>query len=166
MVEIIKKSFEHDYKEALAGFGNGDYVLFLRNVRVAFEWLCKLIANDVLEDDILFQDLLEGNKTITCDWNLGVCSISAGDGVAKEESSLAFLARNSIYYKKPQLLTNDKAMKRVKKAIDQTFQDIFFWYGIISGEGSHSKIEEDARMQSEAIASLLPIWIKELGCPI
>lgn len=162
MVEIIKKSFEHDYKEALAGFGNGDYVLFLRNVRVAFEWLCKLIANDVLEDDILFQDLLEGNKTITCDWNLGVCSISAGDGVAKEESSLAFLARNSIYYKKPQLLTNDKAMKRVKKAIDQTFQDIFFWYGKISGEGSHSKIEEDARMQSEAIASLLPIWIKEL----
>ena len=137
-------------------------MLFLRNMRVAFEWLCKLIAYDVLEDDILYNNLLEGNKTITCDWNLGVCSISIGDGVAKEESSLAFLARNSIYYKKPQLLANDKVMKRAKKAIDQVFQDIFFWYGKISPEGSHSKIEEDARIQSEAIASLLLIWFKEL----
>ena len=162
MIEKIKTAFEHDYKGAVAGFGNGDYVSFLRNMRVAFEWLCKLIAYDVLEDEFLYNDLLEGNKTISCDWNLGACSISTGDGVVKEESSLAFIAKYCVYYKKPQLLTSDKAMKRAKKAMDQIFQDIFFWYSKISPEGSHSKIEEDARIQSEAIASLFPIWIKEL----
>lgn len=162
MIEKIKTAFEHDYKGAVAGFGNGDYVSFLRNMRVALEWLCKLIAYDVLEDEFLYKDILEGNKTISCDWNLGACSISTGDGVVKEESSLAFIAKYCVYYKKPQFLTSDKAMKRAKKAMDQIFQDIFFWYSKISPEGSHSKIEEDARIQSEAIASLLPIWIKEL----
>ena len=62
MIEKIKTAFEHDYKEAVAGYGNGDYVLFLRNMRVAFEWLCKLIAYDVLEDEYL---LLVSDKKLS-----------------------------------------------------------------------------------------------------
>lgn len=162
MIERLKAAFEHDYKEAAAKFGSADYVSFLRNMRPAMEWLCKIIAYDVLEDNVLYNDLLNGRKVISCDWNSGDCSITTGNGEVKEESALAFFARNIIYYKKPQLLANDKIMKRAKKAIDQIFQDIYFWYGKISGEGSHSKIEEDAKIQSEALVPLLRIWVKEL----
>lgn len=125
MIDRLKTAFEHDYKESVAKFGSGDYVSFLRNMRPAMEWLCKIIAYDVLEDETLYNNLLDGSKVISCDWNSGVCSITTGNGEVKEESALAFFARNIIYYKKPQLLANDKIMKRAKKAIDQTFQDIF-----------------------------------------
>lgn len=162
MIERLKNAFLHDYKEAISKYGCADYVSFLRNMRPALEWLCKIVTLDVLGDVNLYNALLNGNKTVSCDWVKGVCSISNGDGEAKEESSLAFLARNAIYYSKPQLLENVKVMKRAKKTIDQTFQEIYFWYGKISGEGSHAKLEEDAIIQSEALVSLLSIWFKEL----
>lgn len=162
MKEKLNKAFERDYKEAISKYGQGNYVLFLRNLRPALEWLCKIVVFDVLDNEELYNNLLKGTKNISCNRETGIYSIVEGDKKAKEESSLVFVAKNAIYYKKPQLLDNDKVMKREKKALEHIFENIYFWFGEISGEGAHAKLEENAKIQSEAIVAFIPMLIKNL----
>ena len=160
MNDSIKNAFEHDFKEAIGKYNASDYVLFLRNIRPAIERLCKIIIYDVLKDDDLAQCLLDGSKDVVCEWKARNCYIDDKPTEPKEGANLAFLAQRVIYYKRPFLLGSDK--KRIKKTIDKTCSELSNWYSDISGIGNHSVSDEKAKLQAEALAPLLSIWIEYL----
>ena len=158
----LQQDFLNDYLEAIAKFNSSNFVLYLRNMRPTLERFCKLVIYDVLANESLYNDLLNGEKHINCDWKSCTCEVQDISCDPKEGSSLAMLAKCAIFYKKPHLLSNDKVMKRMKRGIDSTFNEIFSRYGEMSGEGSHSASDEDATIKAEALEKSFWMWIRNL----
>lgn len=158
----LQQDFLNDYKESIAKFNSSNFVFYLRNMRPALERFCKLIIYDVLADEFLYDELLNGNKQINYDRKTGICEVQDISCESKEGSSLAMLAKYVIFYKNPHLLSDEKVMKRVKKTIDSTFNEIFSRYGEMSGEGSHTASDEDAKIKAEALEKSIWMWIRNL----
>jgi len=158
----LQQEFIKDYKESIAKYNSSNFVFYLRHMRPALERFCKLIIYDVLTNNSLCDDLINGNKQINCDWRAGTCEVQNIPCESKEGSSLAMLAKCVIFYKNQHLLSDEKVMKRLKKSIDSTFNEIISRYGEISGEGSHSASDEDARIKAEALEKSIWMWIRNL----
>lgn len=158
----LQQDFLNDYKEAIVKYNSFNFSFYLRNMRPALERFCKLIVYDVLANESLYNDLINGDKQVCCDWKVGKCEIQDIACEAKEGSSLAMLAKSVIFFKNPHLLSEDKVMKRFKKSIDSTFNELFSRYGDISGEGSHTASDEDARIKAEALEKSVWMWIRSL----
>ena len=63
-MESIKNSFKHDYNLAVDCFNKKDYTSFFRNIRPAIELLCKLVIYDIIKNDVISADIMEGRKSI------------------------------------------------------------------------------------------------------
>lgn len=101
-MEDIKIRFQHDYNEAIDNYNSGDCVLFFRNIRPAIETFCKLVIFDLV-DTVLAEELLSGQKTLHCDYKNCTASFITPKNRAVENSMLASLAQQVIYYTKVQL---------------------------------------------------------------
>ena len=157
----LQQGFLNDYREAIAKYNNSNFVLYLRNMRPALERFCMLIISDVLADEILYYDLINGNKQINCDWKNGICVIQNISCESKEGSSLAGLAKNVIFYRNQNLFSGDKEMNRLKKSIEGTFNEIYSRYGEISGF-NHTASDEEAKIKAEALDKFIWMWIGNL----
>lgn len=158
----LQENFLKDYKESIAKYNSSNFVFYLRNMRPALERFCMLIIYDVLGDESLFEELLNGKKQIYCDWKAGKCELQNKACEPKEGSNLAKLAKYVIFYKKSFLFSDEKLNKRLRKNVESTFNEIISRYGEISGEGSHSASPEDATIKAEVLEKSMWMWIRNL----
>lgn len=158
----LQQDFLNDYKEAIVKYNSFNFAFYLRNMRPALERFCKLIIFDVLADESLYNGLINGDKRVYCDWKEGTCELQDISCEAKEGSSLAMLAKCVIFYRNPHLFSDEKVMKRLRKSIDSTFNEIFSRYGDISGEGSHTASDEDAKIKADVLEKSIWMWIRNL----
>lgn len=157
MKNKLLKDFLSDYKEAIAKYNNGEFVFYLRNMRPAIERLSKIIIFDVLNNDKLATDLINGLKSINYDKNSKHYNLSNQKVESKEGASLAFLAKNVIFYKNPHLLLSAKESKRIKDSIEGDCNAMSTWYKKISGMGSHSA-DDDAVDKAKTLELLFKGW--------
>lgn len=160
-MDNLRQDFLNDYKESIAKYNSNNFVFYLRNMRPALERFCKLVIYDVLADEFLYDELLNGEKQINCDWKNRTCEIQNISCDPKEGSSLAMLAKNVIFYKNHSLFSGDKEMNRLKKTIEGTFNEIYSRYGEISGF-NHTASDEDAKIKAEALDKSIWMWIRNL----
>ena len=157
----LQQEFLNDYREAIAKYNNSCFVFYLRHMRPVLERFCMLIIYDVLADETLYDDLINGNKQVYCDWEKGTCAVQNISCGSKEGSSLAGLAKNVIFYGNQSLFSGDKEMKRLKKTIEGTFNEIYSRYGEISGF-NHTASDEEAKIKAEALDKFIWMWIGNL----
>lgn len=66
-MDNLRQDFLNDYKESIAKYNSNNFVFYLRNMRPALERFCKLVIYDVLADESLYDELLNGEKQINCE---------------------------------------------------------------------------------------------------
>lgn len=164
-MESVKKRFAHDYNEAIDNYNSGDCVLFFRNIRPAIETFCKLVIYD-LAGKILAEDLLSGRKTFKYDYRTCTVSFTTPTNRAVENSMLASLAQQTIYYKKGATLalyTTERTVNRIKCAIDSDFIKLSSDFKSSSEAGIHdgtSSVENE--IEAKNLSTFMPKVFSDL----
>lgn len=164
-IKDIKIRFARSYNEAIMKYNGGDCDFFFRNIRPAIEAFCKLVIYDLV-DQQLASDLLDGRKTINCDFKKCTAVIDGPSNQKVQNSMLPSLALRVIYYAKGDTLalckTEQKVM-RIKKAIDSDFNKLISDFSSSSEFGSHDdNTSSDQEIEARSLAVFLPKVFKDL----
>ena len=157
-MEAIKNSLTRDYNIAVDSFNKKDYVSFFRNIRPAIESLCKLIIYDFLGNESQYEEIIQGEKTISK--SLDVFSLTTP--MSKRSpvgSTLAIMLPKVYYYKHPEVLTSweDKKIKKIRTGIESASHNLKILYSIASEIGSHTgKASLDEETQALSCAASFP----------
>lgn len=157
-MEAIKNSLTRDYNFAVDSFNKKDYVSFFRNIRPAIESLCKLIIYDFLGNESQYEEIIQGEKTISK--SLDVFSLTTP--MSKRSpvgSTLAIMLPKVYYYKHPEILTSweDKKIKKIRTGIESASHNLKNLYSIASEIGSHTgKASLDEETQALSCAASFP----------
>ena len=155
------QEFISEYNRAVEEFNKSDIVHFFRDIRPVIEMLSKIIVRDVLNDDRLAEDLIQGNKSITYNKQTKKFDVKSSVNDIKEGSSLAYLAQNAIFFMRPHLLdSREKKMKRIKKQIEEKSTALANYYNTASELGSHTgQSDLDLLKQAKNCATGLPAYM-------
>lgn len=164
-MENIKQRFQHDYNEAIDNYNSGDCVLFFRNIRPAIETFCKLVIYDLV-DAVLAEELLSGQKTLHCDYKNCAVSFVAPTNRAVENSMLASLAQQVIYYAKGTTLASyptQRTVNRIKSAIDSDFIKLTSDFKNSSEAGMHDGISTvEIEIEARNLSTFMPKVFSDL----
>lgn len=159
-MEKIKQEFKHDYNLAINFYNNGDIVSFLRNLRPAIEYFCRIVVYDLLGQEVA-EEVLAGKKKITADFKK--CSaIMKDEPTAKrvENSALAVVAQSAIYFKKGDKLSkssDDRIWSRIKSNIDSDFIKLKSAHSSCSEAASHTgESRVDKETEAQDLATFMP----------
>lgn len=164
-MENIKQRFLHDYNEAIDNYNSGDCVLFFRNIRPAIETFCKLVIYDLV-DAVLADELLSGQKTLHCDYKNCTTSFGNPTNRAVENSMLATLAQQVIYYTKGATLalySTQRTANRIKSAIDSDFIKLASDFKNSSEAGMHDGISTvENEVEAKNLSTFMPKVFSDL----
>ncbi len=164
-MEKIKQRFAHDYNEAIDNYNSGDCVLFFRNIRPAIETFCKLVIFDLV-DAVLAEELLSGQKTLHCDYKNCTASFVTPTNHAVENSMLASLAQQVIYYTKGAklvLYSTQRTVNRIKSAIDSDFNKLASDFKNSSEAGMHDGASTvDNEIEARNLSTFMPKVFSDL----
>ena len=138
-MEEIKTSLKHDYNLAVNGYNGKDYITFFRNIRPSIELLSKLMMYDIMRNDNVTNDLIEGEKTITKGRD-NVYSLSPTKAYYKPTGKeFPLLVQKVYYYKHPEIFNrNDESKKRLRIDIDAYISNLVQYYNMASALGNHT----------------------------
>lgn len=164
-INDIKIRFARSYNEAIMKYNGGDCDFFFRNIRPAIEAFCKLVIYDLV-DQQLASDLLDGRKTINCDFKKCTAVIDGPSNQKVQNSMLPSLAQRVIYYAKGVTLAlckTEQRVMRIKKAIDSDFNKLISDFSSSSEFGSHDdNTSSDQVIEARSLAVFLPKVFKDL----
>ena len=164
-MEKIKQRFAHDYNEAIDNYNSGDCVLFFRNIRPAIETFCKLVIYDLVGSQ-LAEELLSGQKSLYCDYKNCSASLMGPSNRAVENSMLASLAQQVIYYKKGPTLalyTTQRTVNRIKSAIDSDFIKLASDFKNSSEAGMHDGVSSvENEVEAKNLSTFMPKVFSDL----
>ena len=164
-MENIKQRLKRDYNEAIEKYNNGDCVGFFRNIRPAIEAFCKLVVCDLVGQQ-LAEELLNGQKTFDVDFKKCTVKFKTPTKIAVQNSMLAKLAQQTIYYKKGQTLAlydTQKKVERLKKTIDSDFTSLATYFSSCSEAGSHDGLSDfDIETEARSLATFMPKLFSDL----
>lgn len=164
-MEDIKIRFQHDYNEAIDNYNSGDCVLFFRNIRPAIETFCKLVIFDLV-DTVLAEELLSGQKTLHCDYKNSTASFITPTNRAVENSMLASLAQQVIYYTKGATLalySTQRTVNRIKSAIDSDFVKLASDFKNSSEAGMHDGVSTvENEIEARNLSTFMPKVFSDL----
>ena len=63
-MEYLRKNLCEDYNLSVEKYNAKDYKNFFRNIRPTTEWLSKLMIYDILKDNILAKQIINGEKSL------------------------------------------------------------------------------------------------------
>ena len=164
-MEDIKIRFQHDYNEAIDNYNSGDCVLFFRNIRPAIETFCKLVIFDLV-DTVLAEELLSGQKTLHCDYKNCTAAFITPTNRAVENSMLASLAQQVIYYTKGvtlALYSTQRTVNRIKSAIDSDFVKLASDFKNSSEAGMHDGVSTvENEIEARNLSTFMPKVFSDL----
>lgn len=160
-----KDKFSNDYRKAIKEFNDGEFQSALRDLRPGVEKLCKLIMYDLGKGEDEVNSLITGEQRISINYQNKSANVEPGVGVSQEGASLADLAKKYILYRHPELLSNDKTMKRIKSKVESDFETLKGIYGTISELAQHDEESSDLNMDEQTLAvfNYMPKVFNDLG---
>lgn len=140
-MEQLIQNFTRDYNRAVEEYFEGKYTFFLRNIRPAIEWLCKLVIANLIGDEDKVSDIFEGKKKIKVDYSSKQCSLISisGNNKALQGRMIIDAVLNAFLFKRKDVLEarNNETLKGLKEEMDMYCQCLRRFYSVASN-GSHS----------------------------
>lgn len=158
-METIKNSFKHDFNLAVDCFNKKDYTSFFRNIRPAIELLCKLVIYDIIKNDVISADIMEGRKSIQKGRD-NIFFIDTRPTSRKPTGSIftaIFPRAYFMHYPDVYSAREDVHKKRLKFSIESYSSELCRWYSFASEFGSHtggSTMQEEE--QARGCATCIP----------
>ena len=158
-METIKNSFKHDFNLAVDCFNKKDYTSFFRNIRPAIELLCKLVIYDIIKNDVISADIMEGRKSIQKGRD-NIFFIDTRPTSRKPTGSIFTAIFPRVYFMHhPDVYSarEDVHKKRLKFSIESYSSELCRWYSFASEFGSHtggSTMQEE--QQARGCATCIP----------
>lgn len=138
-MEETKESLKHDYNIAVRSFNDKDYTSFFRNIRPSIELLSKVLIFDVIGDEDLAWDIIDGNqsfyKTSCNEYELR----DGFDGHRPSGKNYPLLISKAYFYKHKDVCNPIEPSKsRVKRGVESCSSEMARFYDIASGLGNHT----------------------------
>ena len=158
-METIKNSFKHDFNLAVDCFNKKDYTSFFRNIRPAIELLCKLVIYDIIKNDVISADIMEGRKSIQKGRD-NIFFIDTRPTSRKPTGSIftaIFPRAYFMHYPDVYSAREDVHKKRLRLSIESYSSELCRWYSFASEFGSHtggSTMQEEE--QARGCATCIP----------
>lgn len=138
-MEETKESLKHDYNIAVHSFNEKDYKSFFRNIRPSIELLSKVLIIDVIGDENLAWDIIDGNqslyKTPYNEYELR----DGYDGHRPSGKNFPLLISKAYLYKHKDVCNpSDPSKSRVKRGVEGCSSEMARFYDIASGLGNHT----------------------------
>ena len=157
-MDAVKIRLKEDYNSAVRSFNNKEYRSFVSPFRKTIEWLPKLMIYDIIGDEDVANDLLEGKKKI----------FKKGDGLTYgiEDSNrnlrptgknLPLLVPKVFFYKHPEVCSsyNDKDKERLRRGLESCSSEFARLYDLVSVWEHTGSTELDISKQAISCAAFL-----------
>lgn len=164
-LESIKQKFKEEYNNAILAYNDQDPKSFFMHIRLAIEYIGKLIIFDMLSETEA-NNILSGNESFDFDTAMNrYLKVAPSTNCQPKGSSFVHLAKKAILYKKPDIiqLKNDDSMKRLKKKIDANITSLIECYSDASELGMHTDPSLDLYNQANAWAFFFPKMINDFS---
>lgn len=162
-MEQMIQNFTRDYNRAVEEYFEGKYTFFLRNIRPAIEWLCKLVIANLIGDEDKVSDIFEGKKKIKVDYGSRQCSLVSGNNKALQGRMIIDAVLNAFLFKRKDVLEarNNETLKGLKEEMDMYCQCLRRFYSVASN-GSHSGEDSIDKPNATTFAPILSRFISFL----
>jgi hypothetical protein len=158
-MEEIKDGLRRDYNRAVSCFNEKDYRGFFMSVRPSIEWMSKFMIYDIIDDDDISDDLIDGAKTLGKSPTRGYELQSAGHGTTRPTGKVfPLIVPKSYFYKHPDVCCSyyDKEKERLRRALESCGSEFARLYDLASGLGSHSgRTTMDISVQATGCAAFI-----------
>lgn len=164
-LESIKQKLKEEYNNAILAYNDQDPKVFFRNIRLAIEYIGKLIIFDMLSETEA-NNILSGIESIDFDTTTNCYSkVALSPNCQPQGSSFVHLAKKAIFYKKPDIiqLKNDDDKKRLKKKIDSNISSLIEYYSCASELAMHTNSSLDLYDQAKSCAFFFPKMIDDFS---
>lgn len=133
-MENIRKNLSENYKSAIAFFNVGDYKHFFGDIRVCIEWFFKFMIHEVLNDEALANDIIDGKNSINLNRNTNCWILTNIAQEQKPEGTFfAKLLKSALFYKYSQLWdSNEKTMRRQRNYCEVGIDKLSNYYSVAS----------------------------------
>lgn len=150
----IKEGILHDYNTAVESFNQKDYRGFFMNIRPSIEWLSKLMIMDIVGDEDIAYNIIDGEITIGKS-QLNIYQLQ-NNSSSKKPSGKAFplLVPKAYLYKHPDISTSylDKKKERLRRGLESCASEFARLYDLASGFGNHTD------------KNIMDISVQAIGC--
>ena len=138
-MEEILKNLKEDYNTSVERFNAKDYKNFFRNIRPAIEWISKLLLYDFLHDDILAEQIINGEKLFDNQPSKTFRIKDSYNGKAPEGKQLSYNFSKAFAFRHPEYSTSDnKAEQRLASGVRVCGEQLARCYDVASGFGNHT----------------------------
>lgn len=157
-MDEIKEGILHDYNAAVMSFNQKDYRSFFMNIRPSIEWLSKLMIVDIVGNENVAYDIIDGEVSIVKN-SLNIYQIHENSST-KKPSGKAFplLVPKVYFYKHPDISSSylDKNKERLRRGLESCGSEFARLYDLASGFGNHTgKNVMDISVQAVGCAAFI-----------
>lgn len=139
-MENLRKNLYEDYNLSVEKFNAKDYKNFFRNIRPTTEWLSKLMIYDILKDNVLAKQIINGEKSLLyqqCDKRFVIKDGNGGYNPTGKE--FAYLISKAFGYRYPECLSSiSKEQQRLYRGVRGCGEELARFYDVASGFGNHT----------------------------
>lgn len=158
-MEELKDGLRRDYNRAVSCYNEKDYRGFFMSVRPSIEWMSKFMIYDIINNDDISDDLIDGTKALGKSPSKGYEIQSGGYGTPKPTGKMfPLIVPKSYFYKHPDVCCSyyDKEKERLRRALESCGSEFARLYDLASGLGSHSgRTTMDISVQATGCAAFI-----------
>lgn len=161
-LESIKNHFKEKYNKAVLAYNDQDTIPFFQNIRLAIEYLGKLILFDMMSETEA-NNIINGIKSFDFD-KVSNCYKIVSSTNYPEGSRFVVLAQKSIFYKQPIIIqSNDNPIKRLRKKIDSNISSLIEYYNCASDLAMHTNSSLNLYDQAKSCVFFFPKMINDFS---